>query len=114
MNTDQTLTLIQVILGALIGYLGIRELRDKNRGDAFSGLTSALKTAGMTISDLMTMVSEVPQLRQRIEDLENELSEYKIGVGLLLGQLIKNGIKPTWTPPGVEVQPRKSSGDLLR
>lgn len=102
MSTDQTLTLLQILVAALIAYLGYREVRDKNKGDAFSGLTNALKTAGMTINDLMIMVAEVPKLKQRVEDLEGELAEYKIGVGLLMGQLIKNNLKPTWTPSGVD------------
>lgn len=42
-----------------------------------------------------------------------ELDQYKMGVGLLMGQLIKNNIKPTWTPPGV-VAPEVKQGGLLK
>lgn len=40
---------------------------------------------------------------ERVRLLESEREEWKIGIGLLLGQLINAKIEPTWKPSGVEV-----------
>lgn len=46
--------------------------------------------------------AEIEKLNKRVATLERELSQYQIGVGLLMGQLVENGLRPTWTPPGVK------------
>lgn len=43
------------------------------------------------------------QSDRRISVLEVEREEWKIGIGLLLGQLVDAKIKPTWTPRGIEI-----------
>jgi hypothetical protein len=45
---------------------------------------------------------EIAKLTARVAALERELEQYKIGVGLLMAQLIDNGLRPMWTPPGVK------------
>ena len=52
-------------------------------------------------------------LEARLTDIAAELDQYKMGVGLLMGQLIKNNIKPTWTPPGVSAPDVEPSGGGL-
>jgi len=118
MSSDQTLTLLQVLIGALITYLGYRELRDRNKGDAFSSLMSAVKTSGETIGDLMKMIAELPILRRQLfealdkvtalenesNDWKNERQAWKVGIGRLLAQLVKLNQVPEWLPSGITIE----------
>lgn len=66
---------------------------------------------------------EVKDLRQRVEALEAErekliqrLAEWEIGIGVLLTQIGRAGMRPDWTPNGIQQQTQKgkSSGWLDR
>jgi hypothetical protein len=118
MTADQTLTFLQITIGALIAFLGYRELRDKNKGDAFSSLMSAIQTSGQTIGDLMKMIAELPELRKQLfealnkvsaledesNDWKKERQAWKMGIGILLAQLVKLDVVPDWLPAGVTIE----------
>lgn len=59
-------------------------------------------------SEYLELKTDFDELKNRFDEVVRELDLYKIGVGLLMGQLIKNGLKPTWTPPGVTDAPDKA------
>ena len=112
---------------AIIGTIyGIVAQRRNRTSDAYSVMLAALKTSGQTIDDLMKMISDLPNMRNdlsdalnEIDELKREREEWKIGIGLLLGQLVEAKIKPTWTPRGIEVPEIKNlktstSGGVLR
>ena len=94
-------TLITVVVGAIISWR-------KGKTDGYTALTTALRTSGQTIGDLMLMISELPTIKQQlheaqaqIKDLQAERQEWEIGIGLIVSQLVKLNIEPDWTPKGV-------------
>lgn len=66
----------------------------------------------VTAAVLARASTEINKLNKRIEALESELEEYKIGVGLLMGQLINANMQPTWKPRGV--MPKRDTGEVKR
>lgn len=64
---------------------------------------------GVEIEKMQARMDESDQeraaLRARVKALENELEEYKFGVGLLIGQLVSARMEPTWRPRGVDPRP---------
>ena len=116
MNIDPVLA--QFIVTAIVAvpvYLKMRSEWGKNNGDAYEALASALRTSGQTIDDLFKMLSEVPALKQQLDDVQDELDDLRLGVGILTTQLLKRNITPEWHPRAVKkdkapTRPVKSSG----
>jgi len=108
----------QLIMALLINipiwYVMRGNLRKTNT-DAYETLLAALRTSGQTIDDLFKMLAEVPQLKSQLDDMQDELDDLRLGVGILTTQLLKRNIQPDWRPRAVKkdkpaAHPTKSSG----
>lgn len=102
-----TVAEIASLAAVAVTVYGIYSQRRNRTSDAYSVLLNALKTSGQTIDDLMKMIADVPKMRQEIEELKREREDWKIGIGLLLGQIVDAQIVPTWIPDGVEIPKAK-------
>lgn len=105
------LTAVGVITGLVIQFR-------KYNSDAYSSMLAALKTSGQTIGDLMTMIADMPVLRQQLSEAlskidamaieekawRSERNEWKLGIARLIAQLVRARITPEWLPRGVELQ----------
>lgn len=76
---------------------------DQSNIKAALELRAEMRAENMALKDEITKLrAQYADLSARFEEVERELERYKIGVGLLMGQLIDNDLRPTWTPPGVK------------
>ena len=94
----------------------LKQAHDENKelAERVNALEAALKTErDERAAEHEADVKARAVLEARLSDIAAELDQYKMGVGLLMGQLIKNNIKPTWTPPGVTAPDVKPSGGGL-
>jgi hypothetical protein len=88
---------LAVMVNAPIWYLMRANFRKTNT-DAYASLSNALQTSGKTINDLFVMLAEVPGLQSKLEEMESEMADLRLGVGILTKQLVENGQTPEWKP----------------
>ncbi len=83
---------------------------------AYSELLDAIGKSGQSMGDMLKLLGDLPAVRNQLATAEHEINElkkaqtewtkereeWKIGIGLLLGQLVKARITPTWLPRGVD------------
>jgi hypothetical protein len=115
MNIDPVLA--QFVITAIVAvpvYFKMRSEWRKGNGDAYESLATALRTSGQTIDDLFKMLAEVPELKRQLDDMQDELDDLRLGVGILTTQLLKRNIAPEWHPQAVKRErtkpAKKSSG----
>lgn len=113
-STDSWYGILAIILFVVKSAWDIYKERNKPRIDASQVNIADAQTREIEARlrrDLLADVErnnkerddEIQRLTARISALEKERDEWKIGVGLLLGQLVKARIIPTWIPAGVEL-----------
>jgi hypothetical protein len=108
--------LIAIMINAPIWYLMRANFRKANT-DAYESLSAALQTSGKTINDLFLMLAELPDLQNKLDEMETEMADLRLGVGILTSQLVENHIKPNWKPRAPSKKPevkKKSSGFGMR
>ncbi len=99
-----TLAEIGSIAAVIVSLYGIFANRGKVKADSADINTRA------NISLLAPLTQRVDELEREAAEWRAEREEWKIGIGLLLGQLVEARIKPTWTPRGVPIPEAKSGG----
>ena len=104
-----TLSEIGSFIAVIVAFYGIFSQRRKVSADV-----SEINTrANLTL--LKPLTDRVDELEREAAEWRAEREEWKIGIGLLLGQLVEARIKPTWTPRGVAVPDIKpTNGGMLR
>lgn len=104
-----TLSEIGSFIAVIVAFYGIFSQRGKVRADSSEINTRA------NITLLKPLTDRVEKLEREAAEWQAEREEWKEGIGLLLGQLVSNHIKPTWTPrniPMPEVK-KQSRGGLM-
>lgn len=74
-----------ILSGAVSAWISARSNKKKNDSDAAKAVSEA-------VSNL------IQPLNNRIDQVEGELRWYKFGVGRLIAQLQRVGVKPDWLP----------------
>lgn len=110
------------LVAAIISLLSLRSNNKRTDAEAEERRASAEKSKAesKSLEDAITdrvmarANTEIEKLTERVALLEAEIEEYKIGVGLLMGQLINARIEPTWKPKGITITQKQPGGRLLK
>jgi hypothetical protein len=97
-----TTELASIIIALLINvptWLMLRSNARKNSSDAYSTLLDALQKSGQTIEDLMTQLSQFPELKMRVEKQDMMFNSLLKGSWQLHNQVKDMGGVPVYTPP---------------